>query len=158
MTIYSVKKQIEASLGPDVRSRRTELPLDDYQVVLDDSLSIDSELVENLLTYALQQEMEKERELDQWLAPRVHFALRNPQTNRRGPWILDLVDHQSGPVLYHASLGNWRPCDDVSLHWRVQQKRPGGSLLVCRMARNGPSLRKSGTFSETPPLLNMPWS
>jgi uncharacterized protein DUF6339 len=139
MSIYSVKKQIEAVLGPDVRSGRAEAALEDYQVILDEAMSVDTELLTGLLEYALDLEMEKDGELDQWLAPRVHFALRLPRriAGDRGFWTWLTLK-----IGMRYTLHRWGSGENVTMYrYTGDFKRNALSRLwwFAEMARNGPS-------------------
>lgn len=139
MTIYRVKQQIEAVLGPDVRTGRTEPPIEDYQMLLDEAMSIDLELISGLLEHALAQDMEKDGELDQWLSPRFHFAMRLPRriAGDRGFWTWLTLK-----VGMRYTLHRWGNGENVTMYrYTGDFKRNALSRLwwFAEMARNGPS-------------------
>ncbi|NOT08199.1 MAG: hypothetical protein HOP28_08335 [Gemmatimonadales bacterium] len=76
MIIHRVKPQVSAMIDQEVWNGQRQLDLSPYLVEVPDAGEVDIDLLKGLLKDALDRHLDKETELDQWLAPRFHSALR----------------------------------------------------------------------------------
>jgi hypothetical protein len=139
MAVYRVKKEVEHALTPDVMNGRASLPLGDFRLVLDEHVGVDLELLRHLLDHALTLDVDKERELDQWLSPRFHFAMRIPRRIAGDPGFWTWLTLEIGQVY---TFYRWGKENAVTMYrYTGDFKRNALARLwwFSEMARNGPS-------------------
>jgi uncharacterized protein DUF6339 len=76
MTLCRVKPHISLAIDESVWNGDRVLDLGPYEQEIPDTTGNELEPLQSLLDHALTLELDREVELDQWLAPRVHSALR----------------------------------------------------------------------------------
>jgi hypothetical protein len=150
MTVYRLKRGFESALTPDVKANRADAVLDDYKEVADDAASVDLNLISRLLEEGLSRELERDGELDRWLAPRLHFALRVPRRVAGDPsfwsWMVMEVGRR---YTWHR----WNNNGDVTLYrYNGDFKRNALARLwwFAEMARNGPSYEEVARVLRDP--------
>lgn len=158
MKTYSAKRtvsQVIANTDDSVLGGAGELDVESHLALLDDNGSVDLVLIGKILDYALQKEktgdLDRTTTLDQWLAPRIHSALRISRrlAGDMGFWTWMVLEvgreytwrrwkEKDRPTMYRYT-GDFKRNALARLWWFAEMSRNGQDYSPIRNVLRDPS-------------------